>query len=321
LIPALASLGIDAVVKASAERQGTSGKCSLYRHVRRADVVVLQRVLPPMSLLRSLLAINPTVVFDFDDALYTVPALRGRLEATLSLVREVSVGSETLAHYARRFARRVTVIPTTVNTSTYAPAEQPPAAAGSLPLRLGWIGSGGAVDYLEVIRPALRRLKERGLGFALLVISSRSPDWPELTVEHVPWSLEQAPRALGELDVGLAPLPDTEWTRGKCGLKVLEYMASGLPVVASPVGAASEIVVHGQTGFLAQAESEWVEHLERLSDDPQLRRQLGADGRRRAEERYRTDVAAGTLAVLLRRAATSSPKSRAWAARIRAASK
>jgi glycosyltransferase involved in cell wall biosynthesis len=205
-----------------------------------------------------------------------------------------------------------------VECASYAPASG--ARAGGTP-RLGWLGTEGNLPFLELVRPALVELRERGRSFELEVISGATPHWPELSVKHVPWSLEGAAPALAELDIGLAPLPDTLWTRGKCGFKVIEYMASGLPVVASPVGAAREIVVHGETGFLAGDVGAWVDHLDSLLIDAALRRRLGGAGRRRVQERYCTDVAVSALRDVCERTAQRSRNSRAWASHMRAASK
>ena len=290
LLPALRGLGVEAEVL----EPGPGRKWELLRRARGADVVVLQRVLPPRPLLRLLVRLNPALVFDFDDALFTLPELRPRFDAVCEAAVEVVAGS---AELAGALDRRATVVPTVVEPGDYTLAEH-----GDRPLRVGWIGTAGNLPYLEVVRPALA-------GFELAVISSAAPAWPELRVHHVPWRLESAAAELAALDVGLAPLPDTPWTRGKCGLKALECMASGLPVVASPVGALATIVVPGETGFLARDPTEWRAALEGLANDAELRRRLGSAGRRRVEERYSVGVAAPALAAVLERAASARKRS------------
>ena len=123
---------------------------------------------------------------------------------------------------------------------------------------------------------------------------------PGLTVEHVPWSDEAEAAAIGGCDVGILPLPDDRWTRGKCAFKALQYMASGLPVVASPVGVNREVVVEGETGFLPRDDAQWAERLNRLLDDAALRETMGRAGRERVEARYATSILAKQLAKRLK---------------------
>lgn len=308
LVPGLAAHGVEARVMFARDRAGTSGKRRVLQAARRADVVVLQRILPPRALLSLLARFNPALVFDLDDALYTVPSRHERLRAMLGSAIEVVAGNEEIARNVRAFSRSVTVVPTVVDPASYTLAV-PSAGCGAV--RLGWIGTAGNLPFLELVRPALRELVKRGRAFDIRVISSSSPDWPELPVTPVQWRLDSAAAALAELDVGLAPLPDTPWARGKFPVKVIEYMATGIPVVASPVGALAQIVVDGETGFLAASERDWVEHLDRLGRDVQLRRRLGAAGRRRVEERYSVAAALPALIGVLERAAASARKSAA----------
>jgi glycosyltransferase involved in cell wall biosynthesis len=307
-VPGLAALGVEALVLSAKDRGGPSGKRRVVQAARRADVVVLQRILPPPVVLNLLARVNPALVFDIDDALYALPSRRKRLGAVLCSALEVVAGSEEIARNVRMLSRSVTVIPTVVDPASYTPAT--PSVEGRAP-RLGWIGTAGNLPFLELVRPALCELAARGLAFDIRVISSWSPDWPELPVTPVQWRLDGAAAALAELDVGLAPLPDTTWTRGKFPVKAIEYMATGVPVVASPVGALARIVVHGETGFLAASERDWVEHLDRLGRDMELRRRLGATGRRRVEEHYSVAAALPALIGVLERAVASVRKSAA----------
>jgi len=307
LAAGLAAYGVEAEVLSASDRAGFAGKRRALRAAQRADVVVLQRVLPPRPALALLRSVNRSIVFDLDDALYALPSLQGRLTAMLGTATEVVVGNKEIARNVRAATRAVTVIPTVVDPASY-PTAAPRSEAATL--RLGWIGTEGNLPCLELVRPALRELAARGRALALRVICSAAPRWPELPIMLMRWQLGSATAALAELDVGLAPLPDTAWTRAKCGLKAIEYMAAALPVVASPVGALAEIVEHGTTGLLAATEREWVEHLDTLARDAELRRNLGSAGRRRIEERYSTAAALPALVAVLERAA-ASPRKRA----------
>jgi glycosyltransferase involved in cell wall biosynthesis len=289
LLPALGALGVEARVLEPGPRR----LWQLLPAARKVDVVVLQRVLPPRPLL-AVLARTAPLVFDVDDALGTLPELQGRLRA-MTGVAEVVAGNEEIARTLPG-SPRVAIIPTVVDPAAYGP---PRPHDG--PLRIGWIGTPENLPFLDVVRPALA-------GRELRVISSAAPTWPEVDVVHVAWALASASTALQELDIGLAPLPDTPWTRGKCGYKALEYMASSLPVVASPVGALAEIVVPNETGLYATTPAGWTDALERLVRDPELRVRLGAAGRRQVEERYSVAVAAPALARVLERASASKSR-------------
>jgi glycosyltransferase involved in cell wall biosynthesis len=131
-----------------------------------------------------------------------------------------------------------------------------------------------------------------------------------LPVEHVAWSLETEAAKLARFDVGVMPLPDKPWERGQCGYKLIQYMGSSLAVVASPVGADREIVVPGETGFLAETDADWVSSLSRLYREPELRHRMGIAGRRRAEEHYSLEATAPKLIDLMCNVGTAS--SRRW---------
>jgi glycosyltransferase involved in cell wall biosynthesis len=289
LLPALRGLGVEPRVLGP----GPARKWHLLPAARAADVVVLQRVLPPPALLRMLRRASRALVLDFDDALATLPDLRPRFEAAVAAADVVVAGSEELA----RSAAGALVVPTVVDPAAYGPAGW---RTGGL-RRVGWIGTPQNLPYLDVLRPVLAGRDD----LVLRVISSTAPAWPDVRIEHVPWWLDTAAAALAQLDAGLAPLPDTRWTRGKCGYKALEYMASGVPVVASPVGSLASIVVDGETGLHATDAAGWSAALDRL-DDPQLRMRMGTAGRERVRERYSVEVAAPLVVDALERAVSVS---------------
>jgi len=246
----------------------------------RHDVVFVERELLPhlTPRLETLVSLrNPAMHLDFDDAIHLRygEGARNPVARVIGMVRTVSAGNEYLAAYARRFNPRVSVIPTAVDTDRYAPAPE-----GDVPFV--WTGSSSTLPYLERLAPALRRVP----GARLLVICDRRPRALGIPVEFVPWSERVEVEALRRGRVGLMPLPDTEWARGKCGLKLLQYMACGIPCVGSGVGANPEILEGGQCGMLARTEDDWVEALTRLRGDGALRQRLRAAGRRRVESAY-----------------------------------
>jgi glycosyltransferase involved in cell wall biosynthesis len=185
----------------------------------------------------------------------------------------VTPGNEYLAAYARQFTDRVTVVPTVVDTERYQPAfSQRPGR-----LRIGWSGSDQSIDFTLVPYLEMIARLQREVAFELVVITNTRPRiaTPGLGWSFLPWEEGTEVSGLQTLDIGLMPLVDNAFQRGKCGLKLLQYMAVGVPAVASPVGVNQEIAVHGRTGFLASTEAEWKEAVLALARDGALRQRMG----------------------------------------------
>lgn len=275
---------------------------------RRADAVLLEyEAIPYFPALpeRVLAALGVPVVVDYDDALFhqydrhrsalVRGLLGGKIAAVMRRATAVICGNAYLADHARAAgARRVEEIPTVVDADAYAAVPAPPRGDR---VTVGWIGSPSTAGYLAGVAPALRDLA--GLGVGVRLIGSGPVTLDGVAPEILPWREAEEIAALKRLDIGIMPLPDTPWTRGKCGFKLIQYMASGLPVVASPVGVNREIVVHGETGFLAETPGDWCTHLRRLAGDPALRARMGAAGRARMEERYSLQVTAPRVVQLI----------------------
>jgi len=233
-------------------------------------------------------------IFDVDDAIYVRKPRRlgeeaddsiwrrRKFAATCRWVDVVAAGNEVLAGVARESARSVVILPTAIDTDCYRPSSATPAD----PPTIVWIGSPENLVYLEMIRPALARLQVRHPRLRLKIICSRFPDWPEVRIEPVPWSAATEAAELATAHIGIMPLTDDAWARGKCAFKLLQYMAASLPCVASPVGANTEAVLNGTTGFHARDAQEWFTALDALIRDPALRSRLGARGRLHADQRY-----------------------------------
>lgn len=248
-------------------------------------------------------------VFDFDDAVwvrYKSPAnsylsyLRfpGKTAALCRLASHVMAGNAYLRDYAARYNERVTVVPTTIDTDAYRPL---PAKQGRRPV-IGWTGSYSTVQYLRLVKPALERLRKRR-DFRVVVVGGEGFAAEGVEVEHRPWRSKTEVEDLSDFAIGIMPLPSGEWERGKCGLKALQYMALGIPAVASPVGVNAEIITNGGNGLLATSEQEWEEALLRLLCDPALRASLGAAGRATVEASYASAVHAPRVARILHGAA------------------
>jgi glycosyltransferase involved in cell wall biosynthesis len=215
----------------------------------------------------------------------------------------VTCGNDYLASRAvQAGARRVEVLPTSIDLERYPPAgilRRPVTSA--VPV-IGWIGSPATVHYLEQVRGPLARICHDGTA-RLRLIGVDELDWPELASEALPWSEETEVSLLEGFDVGIMPLPDTPWERGKCGYKLIQYMGCGTPVVASPVGVNHQLVEHGINGFLADTPSAWEQALSALVGDPALRQRLGAAGRMKVEREFSVQVNAPRLLAALRTAA------------------
>ncbi len=279
----------------------------MWRRAGAADVVFLQKRVPSLTRLLALRRAH-RLWFDFDDAIWLRRAADGtvrpaaarkrlRLAATLRLSHGVIAGNDYLAAYARRWNRNVALLPTPIDLDYYTPhsASRPPPSAP----QLGWVGHPDNLGYLRPLEPVFAALCRRFPGLALRVVCSEPYESGSIPVENVLWSLAEEVANLRALDIGLMPLEEDPWTRGKCGYKALQYMAAGVPVVCSPVGMNTEIVTDGENGLLAAGPADWERQIARLIAAPELRHRLGAAGRRSVEEHYSLAVMAERLAGLL----------------------
>jgi glycosyltransferase involved in cell wall biosynthesis len=255
-----------------------------------ADVVTIEgQIFPyvPAVVDRLIVRAFSKVVVEFDDAIYLTPFHRTKISILLRSVSASVVGNEGLARYARQYSSRVTVIPTVVDTQRFAPSKAESETGKAL--TVVWVGLAYNLECLNMVAPVLRELAEQGI-ISFRVVCSHRPMLDGLDIEFRPWSLEGEVEDLRDCQIGIMPLPDTEWARGKCGLKLLQYMACGMATVASPVGVNVEIVRDGETGFLASSPDAWREKLIRLCLDRELRVRFGLAGRRRVEEAYSLDL-------------------------------
>jgi len=270
------------------------------------DVVVQQRLTLPFSsaIERRLFRLNPRVVFDFDDALYRTgdgaDARRKRVfETTVRGSREVVAGSRYLA---QRCTREVTVIPTVIDTGRYQPV-----AATSATVTIGWMGTYSNLPNLRDVLPSVARVLERYPEARLQIVADQDPKLDLRRYQFIDWCKTEEIERLQGFDIGIMPLRDTLWNRGKCAFKIVQYMSVGIPVVASKVGANVDVVLDGQTGFLVGESLSWESALSRLLDDPELRASMGAAGRKRCVQSYSVVSQQETLLRVLRRAAQQTP--------------
>ena len=287
-LPALAGRGVACEVVELARSPWVRAR-QLQRAGGYDGVLVQKKTLTAWDVL-FLRRARAVIIYDFDDAvLYKARRAEGgpdpgRLRRFARTVRAASLviaGNNILAgHATAAGAAWVEVVPTGLATARYGPAPRPRTDGRC---RLVWIGSRSTLKQLRPFYRTLQAIGQALPGVVLRIIADAPLVAEGLEVENVPWSRQGETELLAGADVGIAPLPDTPFTRGKCGFKVLQYMATGLPVVASPVGVNAEYVVHEQTGLLARTTEEWVSAIGRLSADAGLRRRMGQAGRGRAE--------------------------------------
>ncbi len=271
----------------------------LARRARGSDAVFIQKVVLPAWYLRLLRRRSGRVVFDYDDALYALApgddrGLRAiirrrrisRFTACLAASDLVVLENAPNREFTQRYCPQTLTITGPIDTERYRPAT---VEWRGDTVVLGWIGSPSTTGYLRLIEPALTELARRGRAIAVHLIGAGPWDLPGVPVRHVPWSLEHEVEALATFDIGLMPLTDDPWSRGKGGYKILQYMAMGLPTVASPVGVNADIVRDGVTGVLARDVDGWVRALDMLVTDALARRRMGAAARAEVVAGYSLD--------------------------------
>lgn len=283
------------------------GRLTIGSGLATADVVIVQRKLLPRWVIALLRRQVRRLLFDFDDALWLRDSYapqgfddskrQRRFQAMVAACDRVIAGNDFLAAEAAKYipADRVQVIPTCVDPTRY-PLATHDRASGS---QLVWVGSHSTLQGLERFMPTLAELGRRIPGLELKLICDRFLTIPNLPVTRCRWQDETEAAEIAQADIGISWVPDDPWSRGKCGLKILQYQAAGLPVVANPVGVHTQLVREGMTGFTATTTEEWIAAVARLVADPQLRRRMGLAGRDQVHRQY--SVAAGArqwLAVL-----------------------
>jgi glycosyltransferase involved in cell wall biosynthesis len=279
--------------------------------VNKYDAVVIEYEILPYfpPILESILKRSgiPYIV-NYDDAVFyrysmhpnpvVKRILGGKIDSVMRSSALVIAGNDYLAEYARKTgASRVETLPTVIDLVRYPGS---PRADNGI-FTIGWIGSPSTAKYLKDIASALAEVCSRARA-KLRLIGSGHVDLPGVPVEARPWSEETEVADLESCDAGIMPLADGLWERGKCGLKLIQYMACGLPVVVSPVGMNNQLVGDGVNGFLAKDKDGWIRSLTALRDDKALRQRMGQAGRKKAEAEYSLQVAAPRFEALIRQA-------------------
>lgn len=281
-------------------------RLKLYRSFSNYDVVVIQKRLLSSWELAVARRFAQRIVYDFDDAIMFDGSGRDdgrrqkRFRKMIVQTDHVIAGNSYLAKQALKYSAAVTVIPTCLNTDLFIPREKQ-TQANNKDLTIGWTGSRSTTRYLNDVLPVLA---EFGDSIQLKIIADSIDDvdlslLKDVQHEFIRWSPENEISEAATFDIGLMPLPDDPWTRGKCGFKALQYLALGIPAVCSPVGVNTEIVRHGETGLLADRSTEWKSALSQLIESSELRQQLGKQGRAHVEQNYSVASQAPRLISLL----------------------
>jgi len=268
------------------------------RKAKNYDIVFIYReafMLGTTIFEKMLRARNALIVFDFDDAIWLNDTSEGnanlnwlkkpsKTSSIIKIADLILAGNTYLANYAKTFNPRIEIMPTTIDTNYH---KRKYEIQNKSSVCIGWTGTSTTLKHFEIIIPVLKKLKIKysdKISFKIIVNFPYS--LPELNIEQTNWSLEKEIDDLQEIDIGIMPLPNNEWSKGKCGFKGLQYMALEIPTIMSSVGVNSEIIIDGQNGFLANSEDEWVEKLSLLIENQNLRNSFGKNGRKTVEEKY-----------------------------------
>jgi glycosyltransferase involved in cell wall biosynthesis len=306
-----------AIEKAALVLRDAVRRRSIVRAARSHDVIVIYReaaLLGPPLYEWLLSRTRVPIVYDFDDAIWALPkrtsvrindAFRvlkftGKTATICRLANAVTVGNEYLASWAREHNPEVHVVPTSIELTAY-PAQPPPLHDS--PFTVVWSGTFSTLVHLEMARRPLEQLARRR-AVRLNVICDRPIARPIAGVDtrFIPWRADAEAQSIATGHVGIMPLPDDEITRGKCGCKALQYMAAGRVAVAARIGVNSDIITHGENGFLASSDDEWVEILDLLANSGPLRERVAAAGRNTVKERFSAERSAALFARAIRRA-------------------
>jgi len=273
------------------------------------DFVFIHREATPLGppviewIIRTIL--RKKIIYDFDDAIWTTDRStestivawikwRSKVRLICRWSHKISCGNEYLSAYARQFNGQVVFNPTTIDTLNLHRPEN--YRRGSSPgVTIGWTGSHSTLKYLDGFGIILEKLKNRFPFVRFVIIADRPPLLSDDWVTFVPWSKDTEMEDLATFDIGIMPLPDDEWSKGKCGFKALQYMAMEIATVASPVGVNTSIIDHGVNGFLCKTETEWINTLEMLIVDAALRQRIGKKGREKVTNAYSVSSNAGVF--------------------------
>jgi glycosyltransferase involved in cell wall biosynthesis len=271
-----------------------------YKSIKEFDLIVLYReaILTRSILFEKLFAKSGVpMIFDFDDAIWVKDVSsvnqslswlknENKIQKILPLCKHVTCGNEYLKEYALKYNKNVTVIPSTVNTDLYQPVQ---LNGTSSVVKIGWVGSHTTIKHFEKIINVYHRLNEKYKDqISFKVIGDPDYENDDLNIKGVPWDSKMEVELFNSFDIGVMPLPDDEWSKGKCAMKGLLYMSTGKPAVVSAVGVNNDIIIDGKNGFLPIGEDQWFEVLCKLIENKKLREDIGLKGRETVVNHFST---------------------------------
>lgn len=259
------------------------------------------------------------IIYDFDDAIWTTDKpqegawerlirWRWKVRSICTWSYKVSCGNEYLCNYARSFNKNVVLNPTTIDTNYHRYTTS--FKKNENEIVVGWTGSHSTLKYLDEIVPVIQYLEKRYPSLVFLVIANQKPTLSITSLRFIQWSKETEIEDLAKIDIGIMPLPNDEWSKGKCGFKLLQYMSLKKPSIASPVGVNTTIIDNGVDGLISDSADQWVEAIEKLINDVNLRTRLGEAGRRKVELHYSVSSNTSNFLLLFQSSAINTSATR-----------
>lgn len=270
---------------------------------RKYKIIFLQRATLPFGLERILAKINPNIVFDIDDAIFMsdkeevglIARIKGytkskEVASILKVSRLAIVENEYIRDYVKKYCSNNILIPGPIDTERFFLKEK----SAQEEVVIGWIGSPSTAVYLDMLKDVFRMLA-KNFEVKIKLIGAGIYKLEGIDIINVPWAYDTEVAELQSFDIGVMPMPDNEWTRGKLGCKMLQYMAVGVPAVVSHTPTNAEVIIDGKNGFLINSQKEWLEKMSRLIKDHVLRQETGLCGRRTVEDKFSVLVNAPKL--------------------------
>jgi glycosyltransferase involved in cell wall biosynthesis len=281
---------------------GIIQRALLFITLRKYDFIFIHReaapIGPPVWEWIAAKIFRKRIIYDFDDAIWLTDKTdeswlmnlikwRSKVGSICRWSYRVSCGNKFLASYASRFSSNVILNPTTIDTENlHNPESHKRSNKLDDTVKIGWTGSNSTIKYLKLIEIPLQKIEKIFPTVRIIVIADKMPQLNLKSLHFIPWNLDSEIKDLTTIDIGIMPLPDDEWAKGKCGFKALQYMALKIPAVASAVGANSEIIHNGNDGILCTTSSDWEETLSTLIRDASLRKRIGENGRKNVVNNY-----------------------------------